>query len=122
MPRRNRTRAGYDRPPRRAVPDAWILRRGDDLLPRLGVESNGPEGRCRRGRGHRTEDLHTARRAGNGAARRDRGHENGRRTWSDLIPKSDLQARASAIRWYHTIDLGQGVITDGADNTPHRLA
>jgi tRNA (mo5U34)-methyltransferase len=39
-----------------------------------------------------------------------------------LIPQSDLQARVSAIRWYHTIDLGQGVITKGADDTPHRLA
>jgi tRNA (mo5U34)-methyltransferase len=33
-----------------------------------------------------------------------------------------LQARADALRWYHTIDLGQGVVTRGADNTPLRLA
>jgi tRNA (mo5U34)-methyltransferase len=39
-----------------------------------------------------------------------------------LISPADLRAGASAIRWYHTIDLGQGVMTDGVDNTPHRLA
>jgi tRNA (mo5U34)-methyltransferase len=38
-----------------------------------------------------------------------------------LISPADLQARASALRWYHTIDLGHGVITKGADDTPHRL-
>jgi tRNA (mo5U34)-methyltransferase len=35
---------------------------------------------------------------------------------------SDIRARADAIRWYHTIDLGHGVITHGVDNTPERLA
>jgi tRNA (mo5U34)-methyltransferase len=39
-----------------------------------------------------------------------------------LIAPADLHARASAIRWYHTIDLGHGIVTKGADNTPHRLA
>jgi tRNA (mo5U34)-methyltransferase len=33
----------------------------------------------------------------------------------------DLRARADAIRWYHTIDLGQGVVTSGVDDTPARL-
>jgi tRNA (mo5U34)-methyltransferase len=33
-----------------------------------------------------------------------------------------LQARADALRWYHTIDLGQGVVTKGVDDTPVRLA
>src|SRR5204863_4127146 len=27
-----------------------------------------------------------------------------------------------AVRWYHTIDLGEGVVTNGVDNTPQRLA
>ncbi len=34
----------------------------------------------------------------------------------------DLKSRAAAIRWYHTIDLGDGVITQGIDDTPERLA
>lgn len=34
----------------------------------------------------------------------------------------ELRARADALRWYHTIDLGQGVVTRGVDNTPVRLA
>jgi tRNA (mo5U34)-methyltransferase len=33
-----------------------------------------------------------------------------------------LQARADALRWYHTIDLGHGVVTRGVDNSPERLA
>jgi tRNA (mo5U34)-methyltransferase len=33
-----------------------------------------------------------------------------------------LQARIDALRWYHTIDLGDGVVTKGADNTPLRLS
>src|ERR1700720_4280357 len=33
-----------------------------------------------------------------------------------------LQSRADAVRWYHTIDLGDGVITRGVDDTPLRLA
>jgi tRNA (mo5U34)-methyltransferase len=35
--------------------------------------------------------------------------------------KADLQARAEALRWFHTIDLGQGVITRGVENSPERL-
>jgi tRNA (mo5U34)-methyltransferase len=33
-----------------------------------------------------------------------------------------LQTRVDALRWYHTIDLGQGVVTRGVDDTPLRLA
>jgi tRNA (mo5U34)-methyltransferase len=33
----------------------------------------------------------------------------------------DLRARAEAIRWYHTIDLGRGIVTRGVDATAHRL-
>jgi tRNA (mo5U34)-methyltransferase len=33
-----------------------------------------------------------------------------------------LAERVAALRWYHTIDLGQGVVTPGVDNTPERLA
>jgi tRNA (mo5U34)-methyltransferase len=46
----------------------------------------------------------------------------------DMVPQSlrpmtkdDLQTKADALRWYHTIDLGQGVVTKGIDNSPHRL-
>ena len=38
------------------------------------------------------------------------------------IPRSDLAARAAALRWYHSIDLGDGVVTKGVDDTPLRLA
>jgi len=38
------------------------------------------------------------------------------------MTSADLRARADAIRWYHTIDLGGGVVTHGVDNSPFRLA
>lgn len=34
----------------------------------------------------------------------------------------DLRSRVEALRWYHTIDLGGGVVTPGVDDTPQRLA
>jgi len=34
----------------------------------------------------------------------------------------DLRSRVAALRWYHSIDLGQGVVTPGTDNSPYRLA
>jgi tRNA (mo5U34)-methyltransferase len=33
----------------------------------------------------------------------------------------DVRARVEAHRWYHTIDLGNGIVTKGADDTPQRL-
>jgi tRNA (mo5U34)-methyltransferase len=33
-----------------------------------------------------------------------------------------LRSQADALSWYHTIDLGQGVVTKGVDDTPLRLA
>jgi tRNA (mo5U34)-methyltransferase len=33
----------------------------------------------------------------------------------------ELKRRVSEIRWFHTIDLGNGVITDGIDDTPEKL-
>ena len=38
------------------------------------------------------------------------------------INRDDLRERVNALRWYHTIDLGQGLVTRGIDNTPERLA
>jgi tRNA (mo5U34)-methyltransferase len=38
------------------------------------------------------------------------------------MPVKDLQSRAAALRWYHTIDLGGGVVTSGVDDSPQRLA
>jgi tRNA (mo5U34)-methyltransferase len=35
--------------------------------------------------------------------------------------RDDLRSKADALRWYHTIDLGQGVITQGVDNSAERL-
>jgi tRNA (mo5U34)-methyltransferase len=34
----------------------------------------------------------------------------------------DLAARVRALRWYHSIDLGHGLVTPGYDDTPQRLA
>lgn len=36
--------------------------------------------------------------------------------------RESLAQRAQAIRWYHSIDLGQGVVTQGVDDTRIRLA
>jgi tRNA (mo5U34)-methyltransferase len=33
-----------------------------------------------------------------------------------------LQRRVAALRWFHTIDLGNGVVTRGIDDSPRRLA
>ncbi len=38
------------------------------------------------------------------------------------MPSTALQSRVKAIRWYHTIDLGGGVVTPGVDDSPQRLA
>lgn len=38
------------------------------------------------------------------------------------MTREELQADVNAIRWYHTIDLGGGIVTPGADDTPQRLA
>jgi tRNA (mo5U34)-methyltransferase len=38
------------------------------------------------------------------------------------MDRDELQTRVDSLRWYHTIDLGQGVVTRGVDNTPERLA
>lgn len=35
---------------------------------------------------------------------------------------TELSRRLSEIRWFHTIDLGNGVVTPGIDNTPRKLA
>ncbi len=34
----------------------------------------------------------------------------------------DLRSRVAAIRWYHTIDLGGGIVTPGVDDSSQRLA
>ncbi len=33
-----------------------------------------------------------------------------------------LKRRVAGVRWYHTLDLGQGIITSGIDNSAERLA
>ncbi len=33
----------------------------------------------------------------------------------------DLRRKVAALRWYHTIDLGNGIVTPGIDSTPERL-
>lgn len=34
----------------------------------------------------------------------------------------EIRARASQIRWHHSIDLGSGIVTPGQDNSPRKLA
>lgn len=36
--------------------------------------------------------------------------------------EEELRVRVEGLRWYHTIDLGHGIVTRGYDNTPERLA
>ncbi|MGE5837148.1 MAG: class I SAM-dependent methyltransferase [Acidobacteriota bacterium] len=38
------------------------------------------------------------------------------------MPDGDLPSRVAGVRWYHTIDLGEGIVTPGIDDTPFRLA
>jgi tRNA (mo5U34)-methyltransferase len=38
------------------------------------------------------------------------------------MPIGDLRSRVAAVRWYHTIDLGDGIVTAGVDDTAQRLA
>jgi tRNA (mo5U34)-methyltransferase len=38
-----------------------------------------------------------------------------------VTESKDLRARAEAIHWFHSIDLGGGVITRGDDDTPAKL-
>jgi len=38
------------------------------------------------------------------------------------VNRSDTAAQVAALRWYHTIDLGNGIVTPGIDQTPLRLA
>lgn len=38
-----------------------------------------------------------------------------------MLGAEELRTRAAAIRWFHTMDLGQGVITDGVIDTAYRL-
>ena len=33
----------------------------------------------------------------------------------------DLKKEVARLSWYHTIDLGHGVVTPGFDNSPARL-
>jgi tRNA (mo5U34)-methyltransferase len=40
----------------------------------------------------------------------------------DTINAEDLRSRVNALRWYHSIDLGGGVVTRGIDDSSYRLA
>lgn len=39
-----------------------------------------------------------------------------------MMTGTDLEQRVAAHRWYHSIDLGGGIVTRGIDDTPLRLA
>src|SRR5262245_53864876 len=38
------------------------------------------------------------------------------------MTNEELQSRVSALRWYHTIDFGGGIVSKGADDTAVRLS
>ena len=38
------------------------------------------------------------------------------------VGADDLRQRVADLRWYHTIDLGHGIVTPGIDDTPRRMA
>jgi len=38
------------------------------------------------------------------------------------MSSDDLASRVAALRWYHSIDLGRGIVTKGIDDSPLRLA
>lgn len=42
------------------------------------------------------------------------------RAASGLTPE-ELRSRASKIKWHHSLDLGNGVVTSGQDNSPKKL-
>lgn len=44
--------------------------------------------------------------------------ETGQLGWT----ADEVKKQVSSLRWYHTIDLGNGIVTRGVDNTPERLA
>lgn len=37
------------------------------------------------------------------------------------LPPQELRRRVGEVAWWHTIDLGQGVVTPGVDDTPRRI-
>jgi len=39
-----------------------------------------------------------------------------------IVSGDELRTSVGAIRWYHSIDLGQGVVTPGVDDSPLRLS
>lgn len=41
--------------------------------------------------------------------------------FEDAMTREELQKHVSAIRWFHRIDLGQGVVTPGLDDTQAKL-
>ena len=38
------------------------------------------------------------------------------------MDSNELRGRMAEIRWFHTIDLGHGMVTPGVDDTPRKLA
>ena len=36
--------------------------------------------------------------------------------------QEDLRRKVSAVKWYHTIDFGNGIVSRGIDDTPYRLS
>ena len=41
---------------------------------------------------------------------------------TEAMDNQELRREVESLKWYHTIDLGQGIVTWGVDNSPERLA
>jgi tRNA (mo5U34)-methyltransferase len=40
---------------------------------------------------------------------------------TQMTTRDEIQAEAAKIKWFHSIDLGQGIITQGYDDSPNKL-
>ena len=88
----DRPRAAPHRAARRPVSRAGVLRRGADLLPRVGSAraAAGLAAQAGRRRRHHHAAVHDRRSARDGGARRDRRSEDGLRADADLDPMSEF--------------------------------
>src|SRR5207244_8446909 len=90
----------------RLLPHTWLLRRGDDLLPRDRLACAGRRGSgraARRGRRHRSEAVRDRRSPPDGPKRRDHRSEDRRGAVADLITHATARACSIVARWMATV-------------------
>jgi tRNA (mo5U34)-methyltransferase len=90
-----------------------------------GVPSRSPNGQRQHGsfetyRGNPTP--HVLLLLSEGALRVPAGVSSRRVSLHNVRVHGSLQSRVDEIRWYHTIDLGGGIVTRGVDDSPLRLS